>query len=251
MIKYGALTLEDRDENGTLWVVSCEKDAKEVQIPRKVEGKIVVGIGEYAFQDCEELTRVDFPEGGMDAWIEDYRFDTIEDHAFTRCTSLVDVILPDTVFHVGHGAFLCCKSLIKVRIPMLCHLSPYAFARCPLLSDVNPTSSLSEGVFSECSSLTSYQIPSGTTVISEDAFDSCYGLKEIVIPKSVKQIEALAFRGCSSLRSVVFEDPEGWVVESSYFDEVKALDLSDPAENARDLSTMDFDDGILWWKKMK
>ena len=249
MIKHGALTLSDREGDGSLWVISCEKDAKEVDIPGKVDGMSVMGVGEYAFCDCAELTRVGFPEAELADYISGVPFSVIEEHAFMNCVSLVEAILPESVISVGHGAFLGCKSLVRARVPAITYLAAYAFARCPALSDINPTSSLSEGVFSECVSLREYKIPAGTEDICEDAFESCEGLSEMIIPSSVRRIEALAFRGCASLARVVFEEPSGWREVNSYRREDIPLDLTSPERNAEMLSRMDFDDGVIAWER--
>ena len=248
MIKYGNLTLDDRDREGMLWVTACEKDATEVKIPLCIDGQHVVGIGAYAFENCRLLERVLFDEADEDAYVEGELLSVIEEHAFMGCSSLTEIELPSSVFSVGHGAFHSCTALREVKMPSDPYLAPYVFYGCVSLSSVTPTSYPSEGVFSGCSSLAALPLTDGVEEICEDAFEGCEGLTAAVIGKGVKCIEALAFRG-SSLTSVTFEEPEGWVEFNSYRGEDIPLDLSNPVANAELLSRMDFDDGVVHWKK--
>ncbi|MDE6473490.1 MAG: leucine-rich repeat domain-containing protein, partial [Clostridia bacterium] len=56
--------------------------------------------------------------------------------------------------------------------------------------------------FSNCSSLTSIEIPSGVTSIGFEAFSGCSRLTSIEIPSSVMTIQGYAFSYCSSLTSI-------------------------------------------------
>jgi len=62
--------------------------------------------------------------------------------------------------------------------------------------------SIGEGAFQYCSSLTSVAIPDGVTSIGERAFYKCSILTSINIPVGVMGIGRFAFSGCSSLTKV-------------------------------------------------
>ena len=62
--------------------------------------------------------------------------------------------------------------------------------------------SIVDGAFNGCSSLTSINIPSGVTIIGNYAFNKCSSLSSVTIPNSVTTIGIDAFSNCSSLSSV-------------------------------------------------
>ena len=59
--------------------------------------------------------------------------------------------------------------------------------------------SIGEGAFMYCPSLTSITIPNSVTSIGDNAFRSCTNLTSITIPNSVTRIGAYAFYDCNSL----------------------------------------------------
>ncbi len=262
--KFEKLTLTLNSEGDRYEVTDCEKDAVEVRIPKEVDGIPVLGIGDRAFEDCTMLRSVIFPDevlipkAEIDESLEVWEIAMLElesrywigANAFMGCTSLIEIYLPDYVTVIGHGAFYHCHSLTSVRFGKDTYLEPYAFSNCRSLCTVSVTRYASEGAFSHCMSLTSLPITDDVDTICEDAFEHCYGLTEITIPASVTRIESLAFRNCRGLTRVTFESPEGWVGTNRYMMGKKnKLDLSDPERNARWLSGMDFDDGVIAWFK--
>lgn len=62
--------------------------------------------------------------------------------------------------------------------------------------------SIGDGAFWDCSSLTSVTIPENVTSIGNRAFQSCSSLKSVTIPEGVTSIENLMFFDCNSLMSV-------------------------------------------------
>ena len=66
--------------------------------------------------------------------------------------------------------------------------------------------SYSSGAFSDCTALTSIEIPASVETIEAAAFKDCSSLTSIEIPASVETIKASAFKGCSSLATVTFEN---------------------------------------------
>ena len=65
-----------------------------------------------------------------------------------------------------------------------------------------PVTSIGEDTFSDCTSLTSINIPDSVTSIGERAFKNCVSLSSLFIPDSVKYIGKNVFFGCTSLTSI-------------------------------------------------
>ena len=94
--------------------------------------------------------------------------------AFSRCSSLTSVTIPNSVTSIGSGAFNGCTSLTRVTIP-------------------NSVTKIGWNAFSGCTSLTSITIPNSVISIDWYAFRGCTSLKSITIPNSVTSIGKNAF----------------------------------------------------------
>ena len=160
------------------------------------------------------------------------------DRAFSLCSSLAEVVIPNSVTSIGDRAFSGCRSLAEVVIPnsVVCIngnpffdwngklecLSPsfvyednilfnkdksriISFRNQKLTSYVIPASvtRIGEFAFSRCESLTKVVIPDSVTNIGKRAFANCCSLTEVVIPNSVTNIGKGAFHKCESLTEVV------------------------------------------------
>ncbi len=66
----------------------------------------------------------------------------------------------------------------------------------------NGVTSIGNGAFNNCTSLTSINIPNGVTSIGNYAFYNCTSLTSINIPESVTSIGYCAFSNCNSLTSI-------------------------------------------------
>ena len=104
--------------------------------------------------------------------------------AFSGCSGLTSVTIPNSVTSIGNNAFSSCSSLTSIAIP-------------------NSVTSIGGGAFYNCSGLTSVTIPNSVTSIGYDAFYNCSGLTSVTIPNSVTSIGETAFFGCNALSSVI------------------------------------------------
>lgn len=109
---------------------------------------------------------------------------SIGNRAFSKCTNLTEITIPDTVTSIGNYAFFQCSSLPEITIP-------------------DQVTSIGTAAFYECRSLTAITIPDGVTSIGSSAFNKCTSLTEIIIPESVETIGATAFSGCTKLTEVI------------------------------------------------
>ncbi len=135
---------------------------------------------------------------------------SIEDAAFSSCTWLTSVQLPNTLISIGEGAFADCWSLTSIDIPLnVTSIGDYAFYDCIGLTRINLPDSLTSigtGAFSGCDSLTSIDLPDSLTSIMYGTFSNCGSLMSINLPDSLTSIGEYAFSGCTSLTSITIPD---------------------------------------------
>ena len=103
-----------------------------VTIPPTVtyEGKTytIAGIGVYAFSGCSNVKYVKLPE----------TVKSIEHYAFRNCTSLESINIPDSLTSIGGLAFSACTSLKSVSLPATMRsIDARAFNGCTALSEIN------------------------------------------------------------------------------------------------------------------
>ena len=118
--------------------------------------------------------------------------------AFSGCTELTSVNIPDGLTSIGGGAFSGCIELTSVNIP-------------------NSVTSIGSQAFQDCTGLTSVNIGVSATRIEDNAFSGCTGLTSVVIPFYITP-SPLAFRGCTRLTSVTIPDSVTNIAEYTFLD---------------------------------
>ena len=156
----------------------------------------VTSIGKSAFSSCSGLMNITIPDSVT----------SIGDWAFSGCKGLTSIVIPDSVTSIGDRAFSDCSGLTSVTIGNgVTSIGKYMFYYCRRLTNIvipDNVTSIGEGAFYRCGSLTSITIPNSVTSIGKSAFSDCTGLTSVVIPDSVTSIGEDAFHYCESLASV-------------------------------------------------
>ena len=136
-----------------------------------------------------------------------YSVTSIGDWAFSYCTGLTSITIPNSVTSIGNYTFFGCSGLTSVTIPnSVTSIGDYAFSDCCSLTSItipNSVTSIGDGAFSGCSGLTSITIPNSVTSIGELAFDECSGLTSITIPNSVTSIGDYVLNRCDGIKNTI------------------------------------------------
>ena len=126
-----------------------------------------------------------------------YSVTGIEESAFSGCSGLTSITIPNGVTSIGDRAFWGCFGLTGIIIP-------------------NSVTCIGESAFSGCSSLTGITIPDGVTSIGNDVFSFCEDLRSVTIPNSVKSIGNRAFSYCPRLTSVEIQNKSTKIGENAF-----------------------------------
>ncbi len=201
----------------------------DVHVPTYVEdeygNKMYVVCLQGSFGDCENVTSVTLSEG-----LEEIR------DAFTGCTKITTVTIPNSVKLISGSVFYGCTSLKNVtfnnsadidfqsysifegctslstiELPsQITGLPNSAFKGCTSLKTVKLSNNISRigiNVFENCTSLEEINLPTSLTMINDAQFRGCSSLKKVTLGNDIKMIGSTAFMGCSSLKT--FNVPEG------------------------------------------
>lgn len=127
--EYGDFKYVYLDEGKYVEITEWTGGNRRAKVPSEIDGKPVISIGirafsdsymptveipdtvraigEYAFEDCDEIEEVTLPEGITD----------IPRGAFSGCYELRTVYIPSTVTKIGDYAFHDCTHLSSITIP--------------------------------------------------------------------------------------------------------------------------------------
>ena len=175
------------------------------------------------------------------------------DSAFSDCTSLESITIPNSVTTLGRYAFDNCTKLSKVTLgASLRNIGYAAFKDCSSLTSIvipDSVTSIDNYAFYGCYNLTSITIPNSVTSIGSNAFEGCSSLRSITIPDSVTSIGAYAFYG-SALTRVTFVNPNGWwcspISTAQSGQGILSSILEDDLTAARYLVSREFN---VYWKR--
>lgn len=247
----------DKQTEGVVSIPSLVKDSDG-------NSYSVTSIGNYAFEDCINVTEITIPEGVISIGM-----------AFWRCSNLKSINIPRSTTSISTSAFQS-SPLSEVHISdvaAFCQINfggggsnPLSIPGAHLFVNGKETTDLiiPEGVtsickhaFWKCNSLTSVTIPNGvsigmyafyqcegltsvtcaSSIHGERVFSQCPNLTTVTLLDSVKEIGEYIFLECDALTSV-YVDLKSWCsinangnvgdfYDKLYFDNIKATEIVD------------------------
>lgn len=221
---------------GAVTITKYQGADADVTIPATIDGLPVTSIGKDAFN----------------GWLQ---------HA---CTSLTNVVIPESVTSIGDNAFYYCVNLPAIKIGRnVTRIGYLPFRRCNKMTAItvdplNPEYSSVDGVLFDKKQTTLLHYPGGktepfvipgtTTLVKEWSLAECFGLSRITVPASVTTIEQYAFCFCTNLTDIVVDPLNSRYssVEGVLFDKSRVTLIQYPA-NRRGAYTIP--DGVtnIWW----
>jgi len=193
----------------------CNTGLVEVSIPSSV-----TKIGDYPFDECDNLEKIEVEEGNMDYLsIDGVLFDSYAEVIVQFPKGWAgEYVIPDTVTTISNNTFRNSRLLTSVTIPPLVDdIESKLFSGCSSLQSIEVSESnfyyvSVNGVLITTQTLLEYPegrigpytVPEDISTIESRAFEGCSGLTSIIIPGFVQNIQPHAFDGCSNLETISY-----------------------------------------------
>lgn len=173
----------------------------------------VTRIGDNAFSSCSELTLIDLPEG----------ITSIGTNAFYYCRGLEAVEFPASLVSIGQLAFYDCKQITTLNITRnVTDIMWGAFNNCTGLKSItcspfNPAFRAVDGIlynkdmttlmlYPKAAQATSFSVPESVTGLGAYSFQNCDNLQEINIHDGVTWLGRDVFWQCDGIESMILPD---------------------------------------------
>ena len=147
--------------------------------------KSVTHIYGQAFGECTNLETVIFEEGSkLEQLGEGVNPSGSSNYQgpFYKCTSLKNIIIPESVAVIENYCFYLCESLVSINIP-------------------KGVTKIGIRTF-QGTSLVNVELPTGITYVGEYAFAYCQNLKKVVLPSTLNNIHNYAFSDCRGIETI-------------------------------------------------
>ena len=191
----------------------------------------ITNVGSWAFLDCTDLLSLTVPstveDMGLGVFLGCNKIETLDwnsnyvsplivtENAYA---SLKNVVLGDSITHIGPYAFANCRSLESIILPSnLEIIEKDAFVNCSSLKTVSIPSSIKNirgEIFTGCDNIETVYWNYNDSIAMSSMFKYAKSsIKKIIIGKDVTKIENAAFKGFENLTSIEV-DPDNKVYDS-------------------------------------
>ena len=168
------------------------------------------GLNNGAFSGCSGLTNITIPDSVT----------SIENFAFYDCSGLKSITIPDSVTSIGDSVFSGCSGLTEIKIPdSVKSIGDYAFYECSGLTSVtipDSVTSIGENAFFGCNKL--IQKEGNVHYVDQWAVDCDSSVKEVTLRAGTKGIADYTFRGYTTLKSVTIPESVLYIGQYAFKD---------------------------------
>lgn len=149
----------------------------------------------------------------------------IKTYAFSDCSYITEIELPQSITHIGDSAFSGCSSLESLVLP-------------------NNVKQISPRTFENCSSLRDIKLPKYLKAIHSFSFEGCSSLESIELPDTLTHISPSCVEGCYNLKYIICNDAELYSDMSDRLDVFKQWSLSKDLEVILNSDTLDLSESV-------
>ncbi len=232
--KLGTFSLPSTVESIGDYAFASINDTMQVNLSSNLPSSLT-NLGEYAFLNCVKISKITLPDNngltlGKGAFSKNTylsavsltsKITSIPDEFFYGCTKISSITFRASLESIGKEAFYGCTSLEKLTfgktgegdsVVGIRHIADRAFYNCTSLKSGNGENAilpqtlltLGEGVFAQCSSLTSIVIPEKLEVLSSETFANCSSLESVnyLGESRLTTIGDNSFLNCSAVKSI-------------------------------------------------
>ena len=153
--------------------------------------------------------------------------------AFSGCTGLTSIEIPNSVTDLATAAFMSCFGLSTIVFgENVQTIGPVAFSSCNSLKEVTLPGSVKEMMmaFSSCFSLETVTVQEGVETLDYGVFMNCPKINKVILPSTVKEIYG-SFITSNSMVSITISAVTPPVIESNSFYSSVGLTIYVPAES--------------------
>ena len=187
---------------------------QNVIIPSTIKERPVTKIGNNAFSYCTDLTSITIPES----------VNYIGERAFFYCINLASISIPDSVEEIKPYTFYNCENLISITFgknSQLNFIGNDSFRGCISLTEIfipDTVTHINYYAFQDCIKLKSVVFTENSQLefLDSGVFSFCFSLTDIIIPQSTKTINYWVFNSCSSLKEIVIPQSVTYIGKQAF-----------------------------------
>ncbi|HWQ97740.1 MAG TPA: leucine-rich repeat domain-containing protein, partial [Clostridia bacterium] len=142
-------------------------------------------------------------------------------YAFSGCSALIQISIPDSVISIGESSFEGCDSLENITLPSrLASIGVGTFNDCTKLSQINLEAAINKigiAAFHACVNLETPAIYNTTIeVVQSNSFLGCIQFQTVEVPSSVNLVEDQAFGHCTVLSVLIFNSDKLTIEDAAF-----------------------------------